>query len=46
MFNLLRKVVGYKTTESWTTVPHVTFIYEADATEMLEAWIQLCPRML
>jgi len=34
-FNLLRKVIGYKTTESWLTIPHITFIYEADATEVL-----------
>lgn len=34
-FTLQRKVVGYKTTESWTTIPHVTFIYEADATNLL-----------
>ena len=33
---LPRKIVGYKTTESWSAVPHVTFIYEADATEMLD----------
>ena len=35
-FSLKRKVVGYKTTESWTTIPHVTFIYEADATNLLQ----------
>jgi pyruvate dehydrogenase E2 component (dihydrolipoamide acetyltransferase) len=34
-FSLLRKVVSYKTTESWTVTPHLTFIYEADATEIL-----------
>jgi len=34
-FTLHKKVVGYKTYESWTTVPHVTFVYEADATELL-----------
>ncbi|MCL2690676.1 MAG: 2-oxo acid dehydrogenase subunit E2 [Candidatus Bathyarchaeota archaeon] len=40
-FNILRKAVGYKTTESWTTVPHVTFIYEADATEVLNEFSRL-----
>jgi pyruvate dehydrogenase E2 component (dihydrolipoamide acetyltransferase) len=39
--NLLRKVVSYKTTEAWTTIPHVTFIYEADATEMLNEFSKL-----
>lgn len=34
-FSLNKKVVGYKTYESWTTVPHVTFVYEADVTEFL-----------
>ena len=40
-FTLPRKIVSYKTTESWTTVPHVTFIYEADATEMLNEFSRL-----
>jgi len=40
-FNILRKAIGYKTTESWTTVPHVTFIYEADATEILNEFSRL-----
>jgi len=40
-FNLLRKVVSYKTTESWVAVPHVAFFYEADATEMLSEFSRL-----
>ena len=34
-FSLHQKIVGYKTHESWTSVPHVTFVYEADATDLL-----------
>lgn len=47
-FSLDKKVVGYKTYESWTSVPHVTFIYEADATDFLAAfykWKVLNPNM-
>jgi pyruvate dehydrogenase E2 component (dihydrolipoamide acetyltransferase) len=40
-FNLLRKVISYKTTESWTTIPHITFIYEADTTEILNEFSKL-----
>jgi len=40
-FNLLRKAISYKTTESWTTIPYITFIYEADATEMLNEFDSL-----
>jgi len=40
-FSFMRKVISYKTTESWTTIPHITFIYEADATEMLNAFDNL-----
>ena len=40
-FNILRKATSYKTTESWTTVPHITFIYEADATKMLNEFSKL-----
>ncbi|MDR0462514.1 MAG: 2-oxo acid dehydrogenase subunit E2 [Christensenellaceae bacterium] len=34
--SLPKKVVAYKTTESWTTVPHVTYVYQADVSKMLE----------
>jgi len=37
-FSLNKKIVGYKTYESWTSVPHVTFIYEADATGLLDKY--------
>ena len=37
----MQKVISYKTTESWTTVPHITFIHEADATEMLNEFSRL-----
>ncbi|MCL2431835.1 MAG: 2-oxo acid dehydrogenase subunit E2 [Nitrososphaerota archaeon] len=39
--NLLQKAISYKTTESWTTIPHITFIYEADATEILNKFGKL-----
>jgi len=40
-FTLHKKIVGYKTYESWTSVPHVTFIYEADVTDLLAAFYRL-----
>jgi len=40
-FNILRKAISYETNEAWTTVPHVTFIYEADATELLNEFNKL-----
>lgn len=40
-FTLHKKIIGYKTSESWTSVPHVTFIYEADATDLLDEFFRL-----
>lgn len=34
-FTLDKKIIAYKTTESWAAVPHVSFIYEADITNLL-----------
>jgi len=40
-FTLQRKVISYKTYESWTTVPHVTFIYEADVAGLVSEFHKL-----
>lgn len=34
-FGLQRKIVASMTTESWQTIPHVAYNYEADVTELL-----------
>ncbi len=36
-FGLQRKIVANMTTESWQTIPHVAYNYEADVTELLIA---------
>ena len=35
---LSRKIIAYKTTQSWTTVPHVSFVYQADASRVLATY--------
>jgi len=40
-FSLNKKIVAHKTYESWTSIPHVTFIYEADATDLLSVYYKL-----
>ena len=37
-FGIQRKIVATMTTESWRHVPHVSFVYEPDVTEFLEAY--------
>ena len=37
-FNIQRKIVANMTTESWRHIPHVSYIYEADVTDFLEAY--------
>lgn len=37
-FNIQRKIVATMTTESWTSIPHVSFVYKADITDFLEAY--------
>lgn len=37
-FNIQRKIVANMTTESWTSIPHVSFVYEADITDFIEAY--------
>lgn len=37
-FGIQRKIVGAMTTESWTTIPHVTFIYEPNVTRFFNEY--------
>lgn len=37
-FGIQRKIVATMTTESWRHVPHVSFVYEPDVTDFLEAY--------
>ena len=37
-FGIQRKIVATMTTESWRHVPHVSFVYEPDVTEFVEAY--------
>ncbi|MBQ7638248.1 MAG: 2-oxo acid dehydrogenase subunit E2 [Clostridia bacterium] len=37
-FNIQRKIVANMTTESWTSIPHVSYIYKPDVTGFLEAY--------
>ena len=39
-FDLQRKIVANMTTESWTTIPHASAVYEPDVTAFLEEWQQ------
>ncbi|HOU10322.1 MAG TPA: 2-oxo acid dehydrogenase subunit E2 [Clostridiales bacterium] len=40
-FTLTRKIIAYKTTQSWEKVPHCAFTYEPDATRLLEEYKSL-----
>lgn len=40
-FGIQRKIVSNMTSESWETIPHVTYMYEADVTEFLTAFKKL-----
>lgn len=40
-FGLQRKIVANMTTESWSTIPHASIIYEPDVTSFLHEWQQL-----
>lgn len=33
-FGIQRKIVSNMTTESWETIPHVTYMYEPDVTKL------------
>lgn len=37
-FGIQRKMVSHMTTESWTKIPHVTYMYEPDITEFFEEY--------
>jgi len=40
-FELQRRVVSYKTSESWKNIPHITYIYEPDITDFYEEFLKL-----
>ena len=40
-FGIQRKMVSHMTTESWTKIPHVTYMYEPDVTEFFEEYKKL-----
>ena len=37
-FNIQRKIVANMTTASWQNIPHVSYIYDADVTDFMEAY--------
>lgn len=40
-FGMQRKIVSHMTSESWKSIPHVTYLYEPDVTEFMEAYRRL-----
>ena len=40
-FGMQRKIVSHMTSESWKSIPHVTYLYEPDVTEFMEAYHRL-----
>lgn len=40
-FGLQRKAVAHMTTESWQRIPHVSYLYEPDVTELYDAYQRL-----
>jgi pyruvate dehydrogenase E2 component (dihydrolipoamide acetyltransferase) len=40
-FGIQRKIVANMTTESWETIPHAAYIYEADVTEFMKEFKSL-----
>ena len=40
-FGIQRKIVANMTSESWETIPHVTYMYEPDVTEFMKAYKKL-----
>ena len=40
-FGIQRKIVANMTTESWETIPHVTYMYEPDVTEFIKVYKRL-----
>ena len=41
VFGIQRKIVADMTSESWETIPHVAYVYEADVTEFWEEYRRL-----
>jgi pyruvate dehydrogenase E2 component (dihydrolipoamide acetyltransferase) len=40
-FDLQRRVVAYKTSASWRDVPHVSYLYEPDVTDLIQEFAEL-----
>ncbi|MGN0555047.1 MAG: 2-oxo acid dehydrogenase subunit E2 [Candidatus Fimenecus sp.] len=40
-FGIQRKIVANMTSESWETIPHVTYMYEPDVTDFMKAYKKL-----
>ena len=40
-FGIQRKIVSNMTTESWETIPHVTYMYEPDVTKLMHEYKKL-----
>ncbi|MGN0468568.1 MAG: 2-oxo acid dehydrogenase subunit E2 [Acutalibacteraceae bacterium] len=40
-FGIQRKMVSHMTTESWRTIPHVTYMYEPDVTELFKVYKEI-----
>lgn len=40
-FDIQRKIVSNMTSESWETIPHASFIYEADVTDFMKEYKKL-----
>lgn len=40
-FGMQRKIVSHMTSESWETIPHVTYMYEADVTDFMNEYKKL-----
>lgn len=41
IFDIQRKIVANMTSESWEQIPHVSYLYEADVTDLLKAYRQV-----
>ena len=37
-FGMQRKIVSHMTSESWKTIPHVTYMYEPDVTDFMKEY--------
>ena len=44
LFDLQRRVISHKVSESWKNVPHVTYLYEPDITDFLDKFQDLQSR--